>query len=242
MSIQFNEGTNNTGICQQVRSLMRVDATQWPTWKIVNSCNNWLDYLTGYAIGADKRFQWDSTNHSKLPEGTTGLVENQKDYSFLTDEQGNSILTLLGVSLIDSNNVETPLTAVDRNDGSYDKTSFGVNAGIPSAYDKIADNIIRLDYKPSASAASTYDIKFYFQRSPYYYAATDTTRTSGFSPLLDRGFVIASAYDGALELGLKNLQGLSVERQFEQQKVEKYFTVRNQDERHIMTPKKILYI
>ena len=91
----FSDATLNQGIVQQVRSLMRVDSTQWSTAKIVASVNNWLDTVTGYAIGADKRFQWDDTNHSALPEGTTNLVANQSDYSFLTDQQGNTILTLI---------------------------------------------------------------------------------------------------------------------------------------------------
>lgn len=237
MSMQFDESTNNTGGCQQVRSLMRVDATQWPNWKIANSFNNWLDFLAGYAIGADGRFQWDSTNHTKLPEGTTDLVAGQSDYSFLTDEQGNKILTLIGLALIDATSKEYPLDVIDRADDDYDKYAFGKNTGTPTRYDKIADNIVRLDFKPSAADVSTYDLKFYFQRAPYYYVSTDTTRTSGFSPILDRGFVIAAAYDGALTLGLKNLQALSIERQFEQQKVVDYFgDVRNRDETTIMRP------
>jgi hypothetical protein len=230
MGLQFNESINNTGICQQVRSILRVDATQYPNWKIANSCNNYLDFLVGYAIGADSKFQWDSTNHSKLPEGTTALILNHKDYSFLTDEQGNSIITLLKVSLVDSSGRETFLDVIDRDDPEYDPSSFGITAGTPTTYDKIADNIIRLDNKPDATAVATYSLKFYFQRTPYYYVSTDTTRTSGFSPILDRGFIIESAYDGALTLGLKNIQALMIERQIEREKAENYFSIRNKDE------------
>src|SRR3990167_11550827 len=98
MSIVFS--ATNAGIVEQSRSLAGVDSTQWPTQKVVNSSNNWHDLVTGYAIGADKRFQWDDTNHTKLPEGTAELTINVSDYSFLTDEQGNAIVTLTGVSLL----------------------------------------------------------------------------------------------------------------------------------------------
>ena len=98
----FSDTSTNLGILQQVRSLMRVDAAQWPTWKVVNSVNNWLDTVAGYAIGADSRFQWDDTNHSALPIGTTNLVANQSDYSFLTDEQGNRIITLTRIDLLET--------------------------------------------------------------------------------------------------------------------------------------------
>jgi hypothetical protein len=212
--------------------LAGVDATQWPTVRIVNSWNNWHDFVTGYAIGADKRFQWDDTNHTKLPEGTTELTINVTDYSFLTDEQGNQIVTLTGVSILNNGKYE-PLKLVDRNDSDYDPSTFGTTSGVPTCYDKIADNVIRLDYKPTATVAA--GLKFYFQRTGSYVAADSTTKTPGVSPLLHRGYVIASAYDIALTLGLKNLQALSVERQKEEQKVQTYFSIRSQDERKIMT-------
>lgn len=239
MSIQFSEATNNTGICQQARVIAGVDSTQWPTSNIVNSCNNWHDFVTGYAIGADKRFQWDDTNHTKLPEGTAELTINVSDYSFLTDEQGNSIVTLIGVSILNNGKYE-PLKLVDRNDPDYDPSTFGQNSGVPTQYDKIADNIIRLDFKPTATTAA--GLKFYFQRTGSYFVSTDTTKSPGVSPLLHRGYVIASVYDIALTLGLKNIQALSVERQKEEQKVIQYFSNRSQDERKRMTMAKINYV
>ena len=207
---------------------MRVDATQWPTWKVVNSCNSYLDTITGYAVGADRRFQWDDTNHTKLPIGTTNLVANQSDYSFLTDEQGNSILNLSRIDILDSNGVYRELQVVDQIQipGALDE--FNKAAGSPVWYDKIADNIIRLYPKPATSVTS--GLKFYFQRTPSYFVATDTTKAPGVSPLLHRGFVIASALDGVLTLGLQNLQALSIEVAKEEKKMIDYFTNRNPDE------------
>lgn len=221
----FSDTSTNLGLVQQVRDMMRCDSTQWPTSRIVNSVNNYLDTVTGYAIGADGRFQFDDTNHSKLPEGTTALTINQSDYSFLTDEQGNAILSLLGVSILRNGKYEM-LTPVDRS--QVDTATFGTESGDPTSYDKIADNIIRLDKLPLATVAS--GLKFYFQRVPSYFTASDTTKAPGVPPLLHRGFVIAAAYDGALTLGLANLQPLSVEFQKESKKMTDYFGNRNKDE------------
>jgi hypothetical protein len=226
--MQFSDSTNNSGIVQQVRNMMRVDSTQWSDAKIVNSVNNWLDTVTGYAINADRRFQWDDTNHTKLPIGTTNLVANQSDYSFLTDEQGNSILNLTRIDILDSNGQYHQLTPIDmvNIDGAVDAEL--VTAGLPTQYDKVADNIIRLFPKPSASV--TNGLKFYFQRSPSYFTALDTTKAPGVAPLLHRGFVIAAAYDGALTLGLANLNALGLEMQKEEAKMERYFSIRNTDQ------------
>ena len=239
MSIPFNESVNNTGILQQVRKLMRVDANQWPTVNVVNSVNNWHDKVVGYAIGADKRFQWDDTNHTKLPEGTTDLTANVSDYSFLTDEQGNAIVTLTGVSRLISGSNYEPLHLVDRNDPGYYPENFGFVSGTPTEYDKIADNIIRLDTRPPATV--TAGLKFFFQRVGSYFTASDTTKSPGVSPLLHRGYIIAAAYDGALTLGLPNLQPLSVELQKEEQKMIQYFADRNNDDCKRMTMRPISF-
>lgn len=236
--MQFSDTTNNTGIVQQTRKFARVDANQWPTVNIVNSANNWLDMVAGYAIGADRRFQWDDTNHTKLPEGTTALTIHQSDYSFLVDEQGNTIITLIGVSVLQNGRYEM-IHPVDRNDPTYDPATFGQETGTPTCYDKIADNIIRLDKQPVATVAS--GLKFYFQRTPSYFVAADTTKAPGVSPLLHRGFVIASAYDCALTLGLPSFQALALERRMEEEKMVRYFAERNQDETVIMTPEPQVY-
>lgn len=239
MALAFSEATNNTGIVQQVRSLMRVDSAQWPTSRIVNSCNNYLDTITGYMIGADRRFQWDDTNHTALPEGTAQLTINVADYSFLTDQQGNSIITLLGVSRLDSTtNKYIPLEETDRS--REDTSTYGTVSGTPTKYDKIADNIIRLDTLPPATVAS--GLKFFFQRTASYFAATDTTKSPGVSPLLHRGFVVASAYDGALTLGLPNINALAVELQREEKKMKDYFAKdRNRDSVDTMTVRPIRF-
>lgn len=224
----FSDGTNNTGIVQQTRFLMRVDANQWPTARIVNSCNNWLDTIAGFAIKADRRFQWDDTNHTKLPIGTTNIVANQSDYSFLTDEQGNKILNLLRIDILDGGGDYRQLQPIDERDVPGALDEFYASAGAPLYYDKIADNIVRLYPKPAANV--TNGLKFYFQRSASYFASTDTTKEPGVAPLLHRGFVIAAAYDGALTLGLQNLQALSVELAREEEKMKQYFLVRDTDE------------
>ena len=215
---------------------MRVDSTQWSTAKIVASCNNYLDTIIGYAIGADKRFQFDDTNHTALPEGTTNLTANQSDYSFLTDQQGNTILTLIRLEMLGTTGGTdwTLLTPMDQSE--YDNESLNklqTTTGIPTHYDKIGDNIIRLYPKPSITVTS--GLKFSFQRSPSYFTASDTTKSPGVAPILHRGFVIAAAYDGALTLGLANLQALFVEMQREEEKMKKYFSNRNNDSRNRLT-------
>lgn len=231
----FSDTSGNLGIVQRARSFARVDSTQWPTAKIVNSTNDWRDYLTGLFLKYDKRFQWDDTNHTKLPEGTETLTSGVCDYSFQADEQGNAILSLLGVGILNTaGTAYDPLTLVDRLTDPNATQPYGVLTGVPSQYDKIADNIIRLNYKSATTVAA--GLKFYFQRVSSYYAATDTTKTTGFAPILDRGFVIAAALDAAITLGLPCANDLRTERALEMQKAETYFMGRDNDEDSHLTP------
>lgn len=230
----FSDTVGNTGGVQQVRTMCRVDATQWPTVRIANSYNNWLDTVTGYAIGADRRFQWDDSNHTKLPIGTTNLVASQSDYSFLVDEQGNSILNLLRIDLLDEYGNYRKLIPISESDISIALDELYKDEGTPEYYDKIADNIIRLYPTPAVSV--TAGIKFHFQRTGSYFEATDTTKEPGVSPLLHRGFVIAAAYDCALTLGLQNLNALAVEVQKEEAKMRQYFAIRNTDDTAVLMP------
>lgn len=229
----FSDTINDTGIVQRARKMARLDATQFPTANIVNSCNDRLDKIFNYGRGADRRFQLDDTNHTKLPEGTSDLTINVSDYSFLNDEQGNRITNLTRIDILDSNGVYRQLKPIDQKQIQGALGEFLKTASLPEYYDKIADNIIRLYPKPIATV--TNGLKYYFQRSPSYFAATDTTKEPGVANELHRGFVIQSAYDIAFTLGLENLVTLRDELAREDMVMEEYFKGRNTDEVKVIT-------
>jgi len=191
-----------TEILTNVRSYMGVDSNRWSTAKITVSVNKALDKLAGYAIGADKTFRWDDTNHTKLPIGTTDLTASQQRYSFLTDEQNNRILTLTGISRITSAGTEVKLDPVDSIGNEDAINDYRLTTGTPLYYDKIADNVIEL--LPKSDTTVSNGLKFYFQRSPSYFLTSDTTKESGFSPELNEYLVVCAALEGAISLGLPN--------------------------------------
>lgn len=230
----FSDTTNNSGILEQTRDFARVNSNQWSTQKVVNSCNNWLNKIFTFGKWKDRQFQLDDTNHTKLPIGTTNLVANQSDYSFLTDEQGNRITNITRIDILDSDGNYKQLKKIDQREIVSGLGAYKPTAGTPEEYDLIADNVVRLYPKPSANV--TAGLIYYFQRTPSYFLATDTTKEPGVSNDLHRGFIIASAYDCAVTLGLDNIQTLSVELQKEEQKISDYFASRNTDSKGRLTP------
>jgi hypothetical protein len=154
----------------------------------------------------------------------------------LTDQQGNRITNLTRIDILDANGLYRQLKPIDQaNLNGIALDEWNKTANLPLYYDKIADNVVRLYPKPIASV--TNGLKYYFQRSPSYFVAADTTKQPGVADDLHRGFVVASAYDAALTLGLENLQALSVELQKEEQKIEDYFASRETDEPQVLTMK-----
>ncbi len=223
----FSNSSTKQGIVEQVYAMTGLDSAQYPIARIVASVNNYLDTCTGYLIGSDRRFQWDDTNHTKAPEGYSDIVANSSDYSFLTDEQGNRILTLTRVDILRPDGTYEQLQLIDQEDIEGAVGQYQATTGIPQHYDKIADNIIRLYPNPATSV--TAGLRWFFQRAPSYFTASDTTKEPGVSPLLHRGFVIHASYDAALAKGRPNLSALSVEREVEKEKMLSHFNSRNKD-------------
>ena len=228
--MKFSDSATSLGILERVRAKCRVDSVQWPTARIVGSVNDCMDYLTGVFIGKDKRFQFDDTNHTKLPIGTTNLVANQREYSFLTDEQGNRILTLTRIDWKDANGNWTQLKEIDQATISPEALDeFEKTSGNPMYYDKTNDNVIKL--YPASDTSVTAGLKFYFQRTPSYIVATDTTKEPGFQSIQGSIYVTWASFDCADTLGLENRESLFRQLELEKQTVIKGISNRNNDNR-----------
>jgi hypothetical protein len=217
-----------TQLLANVRSYMQVDSNQWSTDRITVSLNKALDKVIGYGIGADKRFRVDSANHTKMPIGTSNLVADQKQYSFLTDEQGNRILTLTRIEVKDEQGNWVKVQPIDMTQIDIALDEFEKTSGTPQYYDKVTDNVIRL--YPASSYDSTDGIKYYFQRNPSYFETTDTTKETGLVPELDEYIVSCAALEGAVSLGLANLPGIKVIHDSAKEDMVQYFTRRSEDE------------
>lgn len=231
----FSDSINNSGIVEQARAKARVDSTQVSTQDIVNSCNNWLNKIFTSGKSKDVNFQLDDTNHTKLPIGVIDLEANQSEFSFLVDQQGNRITNITRIDIQDADGTWHKLKKIDQKEIPVALDEYEKTPGTPKEYDLIADNIIRIF--PQSATKIVDGLKYYFQRTPSYFVATDTTKEPGVANDLHEGFVVKAAYDIAVTLGLPNLQPLSVELQREEQKLDQYLSTRNTDSIKRLTPK-----
>ena len=208
-----------------------------------------LDSFWNIAITASGTWQLDDSNHTDYPIITTNLVASQRDYSFTTDGSSNLILDIYRVFIL-SSATDTRYEEISPVDAqsNIETTGFtdGLNTeGTPYHYDKTANGIF-LDPIPSYNA--TNGLKLYINREVSYFTTADTTKKPGVPGILHAYFYLKPAAQYARRRNLANFPNL--EREVIKYEgvngrgglIRNHFANRARDERHIMTPKKILYI
>lgn len=246
MSLAFSDTTNQDGIIQRIETtvyggdgLTRIsgNSTQLAIW--TGRINVALDRAFALIFEADGRWQFDDSNHTDYPTIITNLVANQRDYSFTSDANSNLILEVKAVyaQSEDSTVFErlTPVQEIDEWD-FYDGQN---RTGTPTAYGKKANAVV-LGPVPSYSKNSA--LKIEISREGSYFATSDTTKKPGFAGLFHDYLVVRPAFEYAIENNLSNAQGLQVRVLELEEEIKKYYARRDEDERKIMSMKRINHI
>lgn len=208
MSLVFNDTSGQSGLVQAYEDECGFDpgevsgnATRLA--KFVAAVNSSLDDFIAIAIQADGTFQFDDTNHEKYPIIKTDLVSGQRDYTFLTDEEGRSVLEILKVAVADQNGIFSELRPVDVEAPRRGSTFFdGQNAtGTPLKVEKLGNSFF-LDPIPSYNA--TGGLKAYVNREGSYFTVDDTTKKPGVPGIFHKYFYLKPALDHARRKGLDN--------------------------------------
>lgn len=189
----FNDTTaNGSGIVQDVYFEASTNATAYPIADLTRNANTALDNVVTLILGADSRWQFDSTNATDLPIGTTSLISGQQDYSF--DEE---YLVIKSIECSDSQGNWTKLIPIDNFDEQVALSDFQTTNGVPKYYDKMGESIL-LYPAPNYSIAVTDTpeggLRAYFQRKIDYFATTDTTKEPGFAKHLHKYVSLFCAY------------------------------------------------
>lgn len=204
--MDFNDTTLKQGLVQDCDFWVTSDITSYPLADKVRAANMALNEVAGLILSVDGRWQFDDTNYTDLPIGTTNLVSNQQDYGIDT-----SMIDITRVECMDASGKWIFLVPFDQKDLNVNTnqsviagTTSTVNtsltdlmstAGTPQYYDKIGNSIFLY---PKPNYNSTAGLKVYFQRKPNYFTVSDTTKQPGFAKHLHRYVSLAMAKDYAV--------------------------------------------
>lgn len=211
-------------------------------------CNNAVDdYLLLWAKSAGT-WQGDDINQTDYPILTSNITSGQRDYPFDEDVDGNKIKDVQKVLILQSSTATEyiEISPVDELDTSSSEILVNSLTGVPTKYGKLSNGIF-LDPVPSYSVAL--GIKMIVNREGSYFTTSDTTKKPGV-PVYHEYFYLKPAYEVASIRKLSNLPELEKkvmdlegsERLRITGKIQEFFSQRERDIRHIMTPKRINFI
>lgn len=168
-----------TDINAETRALCDADSTSYPDATLLRRVNAAYEEIVGKIIGLDGTWQFDDTNFTDMPIGTTDLVASQQDYAF-----DNSHLNVLRASVKNSNGNYQPLKPLDVSEIGVDPSEFMKTAGFPVYYDKNGSSILL--YPPPAAADVTLSggLKVYYQRTADIFTSAEVstgTKEPGFA-------------------------------------------------------------
>lgn len=245
MSIAYSDTTNKDGIIQRIEQELGFadgyisgDATRLKFW--TGSINLALDKAFHIIFGADGRWQFDDSNHTKNPFIFTDLTINQRTYNFTADEQSNLILDIHSVYARSSaSNPYYLLTPRDlQSEGDTVFTDGLTRTGWPTSYDKTG-NGIKLDITPEATVSP--GLQIFINREGSYFTTSDTTKVPGFAGLYHEYLVLESCYRHARANTLKKQEAFKRDVLEMEKAMTDYYSRRARDDRQMMSTKKISF-
>ena len=152
------------------RFLVDADSTSLTAANLLIFVNNAYEEIVGKIIGLDGTWQFDDTNFTDLPIGTTTLVAGQNDYSF-----DSSQIEILKVAVKDNSGNYQFLQPVNLDEYSVPlEEVFEVN-GLPTHYDKSGSSVFLYPAPASGSVTLAQGLKIWFQRTASVFTSAEVT-------------------------------------------------------------------
>ena len=229
--MEFSNTTTEIGIIQEIDRICGTTNNTYSLKAKTARANAAIDRFVFLALKADKRWQFDDLNKTDLPIGTANLVSGQQDYEF-----ADEILVVQKVLVKDSSGNWSELTPVDMKDtdGKNIWTLPSNNSGTPTKYIKFAHSIL-LDPIPNYDSANGF--KVVFKRNAVKFVSTDTTTECGLPSIFHPYICRLAALPFLIEKNLPHKGDINALVRIDEQAIEEYFSIRNQDIVSGMRPK-----
>lgn len=203
---------------------------------LLRHLNAAYEQVVGLIQNCDGLWQFDDTNFTNFPIGTTTLVNSQADYTFASD-----VLDVEQVAVLDSSNNFQLLEAIDRSQmQGLDPTEFEEIDGLPKYYDKNGNSLILYPAPDNGvSVTLAAGLKVTFKRTADLFTVAQLT-TATKEPGFAAPYHMILAYKTALPFCMKyrpnrvSLLLREIERL--EKAIVKYYGRREQDRRKVLIP------
>jgi hypothetical protein len=202
--MQFNDTSTNAGIIQECEFWTNlgngtISGNTTLLKQFTARANRAFDNILPIMLSAGDTMRFDDPNHTKFPIATFDITSGYSDYSFASDQQGNSVLNIIDVHILQSTTA-TQYQPLDRfllntEEARTILAQNSLNTGVPSAFVEKGGTIF-FDLIPNYTV--TGGGKVFFERSPSYFVYTDTTKTAGIPELFQPLLPLYMSYDWLL--------------------------------------------
>jgi hypothetical protein len=223
-SVSLSATTAAPSIIEDIDSILGTDSTSYPlATKLRNINLHYYDVVTDI-LSTQSNWEWDDTNTTDFPIGTTNLVVAQRDYTL-----PSNFLKLLRVEVLDSGGNYQKVTQIDEQQISQGLETFMAGGGLPVFYREIGNSI---ELYPSADATATTltaGLKIYYQRTQTEFTTSDASTSPGFAAPFHRILSIGAAYDYAFSKTLPIATPLKQRLDELRQSLREYYSTRNRE-------------
>lgn len=231
----FSETSTKTGLIQDCEQRLfgnygEISGNPNKLYEFTARLNRSLDKAVTKILGIDGKWQFDDSNYTDIPIGTTSLVSGQDDYTLNV-----SHLEILGVSILDSDGNVKVLDPIDELDREMkEKLEATTTTGTPTHYDKKGSSVI-LFPTPDYSRASGLTVRF--QRGPSYFVYTDTTKVPGFASVFHPYISLDTCLSYGIDKQHPQVANWAASLADMEAEMKAFFGRRAKDEKRTLTPR-----
>lgn len=186
--------------------------------------NRAYDKAATRIMAVDGRWQWDDSNYTDFPIGSTDLVSGQQDYTLDVE-----FLDIVKVVIQDQASNKMVMRPIDINDpeGRRYITDIPQAGGIPSYYDKTGASLF---LSPIPNYNKTGGLTVYYRRKPSYFSVGDTKKPVGIPFNFHRYLSLLASFDYAVGKRLDVKNDLIVLVKEMEEAMDDWYSKRSKDE------------
>jgi len=212
--MQYNSNATGQDIVSDTYFEASSNANSYPIADITRNSNTALDTAVSLILFADDKWDFDSTNATDFPIGTTDILSAQNDYEFDDD-----FLVIKAVEVQDANGNWKKLKPIDNLSLEEQEamSTLTENTGTPEYYDKVGGSLFLIptpNYNRRLVEETEAGLKVYFQRNIDYFTTNDTTKEPGFAKHLHKYIPLYNAYIYACAKELPKQNALKTRLEF----------------------------
>lgn len=228
--MKFYDATTEDAVVQEVWRICGATANTYTLKQVTARVNQALDRFFYLALSENGDWQFDDSNYTDFPIGTTNIVSGQQDYSFPAE-----LLNVTKVLAKDSTGNWRELIPVDQNEplarNIWELPTS--NSGAATRYD-IFSNSIFLDPIPNYSSSN--GLKVVYGRNASKFVSTDTTKEPGIPSLFHPYLCRHAALSFLIEKKLPQLTSVSQQVLIDEEAIKDFIANRNETKKTKIRP------